>query len=61
VSDGGKRIGIMSIENEPGDFVGLIRNQRVIQKIPQWEISQGGLGGNPLLSALGCQPCQLIP
>jgi hypothetical protein len=51
----------MSIENEPGDFVGLIRNQRVIQKIPQWEISQGGLGGNPLLSALGCQPCQLIP
>ncbi len=51
----------MAIDNQPGHFIRLVRDQCVLQKGAQGKVSQRHLRCGALFIALGGDPSQRIP
>ncbi|MNF97092.1 hypothetical protein D3C84_799080 [compost metagenome] len=48
VADGGKSLLVMGVDDQPGDFIGFIGNQRFFEKMLERDIGKGHLCGNAL-------------
>ncbi|MNY31688.1 hypothetical protein D3C86_1658610 [compost metagenome] len=48
VADCRKRLFIVSVDDQPGDFIGLVGNQYFLQEVGERDIRQRHLRGHPL-------------
>jgi hypothetical protein len=46
VADAGKSVGIVAVNDQPGDFIGFIRNQCFVEKVREGQVRQGHLRGH---------------
>ncbi|MNN66158.1 hypothetical protein D3C81_1817150 [compost metagenome] len=52
MADGGKGVGVVGVDDQPGDFIGLVGDQRFLQKVLERDIRQGHLRRYPLTVVL---------
>ncbi len=54
-------LGIVAVDDQPGDFVGLVGNHRLAEKVLERQLGQGHLRRHPLHVAAGGDPGQDVP
>ncbi len=50
----------MSVEDQPRDLVGLVRNDRVVKKRGEWHVREAHLGGDTFLGGMRSDARQLV-
>ena len=60
VADRGEGLQVMAVDDQPGDFIGLVGDQCFLQKISERNVSQGHLRSDPLTVVLRGHACQKI-
>ena len=60
VSDGDKCSGIVTVHDQPGDLVRLVRHDSFVQEASQRQLGQGHLGGDTLLGAAGSHASEIV-
>ncbi len=61
VADRGKGLGVVGVDDQAGDLVLLVRDQRFTEKMAERNVGQGHLRGDPFPVVGGSNPCQVIP
>ncbi|MNG18310.1 hypothetical protein D3C84_1023650 [compost metagenome] len=61
MADHGEGLFVVGVDDQSGDFIGLVRNQHFLQEVSQRDVSQGHLRGDALAIVKGGDAGQEIP
>jgi hypothetical protein len=61
VADGGEGLFVVSVDDQSGDFIGLVRNEYFLQEVAERDVGEGHLRGHPLAIVEGGDAGQKVP